>query len=133
MLARWYSLFLGFLLVVMGIAALVAPRVVGFGTAPLVTVGVIWLITGIVALWYGFRVRNIANVRSFAGIIGGLYFLWGIIQLFSAPAAAGPASGGLLASLAGLILLLGALGLSAGLVPAGWLHEGEVMMPGRAV
>ena len=132
MLARWYSLFLGFLLIVMGIAALVAPRVLGFGSAPLVTIGIIWLVTALVALWYGFRVTNIANVRSFADTVGVLYFLWGIVQLFSASAAILPATGSLLASLAILVLLLGALGLSAGLVPAGWLHEGEMLAPGRA-
>ena len=72
MLARWYTLFLGFLLIVMGIASLIAPRVLGVAPGGLVTVGIVWLVTGLLSLWYGFRVTNIANVRYFAGIVGGL-------------------------------------------------------------
>ena len=41
-------------------------------------------------------------------------------------------SGGLLATGAGLLLILGAIGLAAGLVPAAWLHESELLAPGRA-
>ena len=132
MLSRWYSLFLGFLLLVLGIAGLAAPSVVGMATGTLVSISVIWLIVAIVALWFGFGVRNVRGVRWFAGIIGGLFFLWGIIQMVSAPSAATPVTVGLLASVSGLLVFLGSLGLSAALVPATWLQESEAYMPGRA-
>ncbi|MHB9133044.1 MAG: hypothetical protein ACYDBB_18405 [Armatimonadota bacterium] len=131
MLSRWYSLFIGFLLLVMGIAGLFAPRVLGFGTGALVTVSLVWLITAIVALWFGFGVRNTMSVRWFAGIVGGLYFLWGIVQLFSAPAADTVGLSSLLASMSGLLLLLGSLGLAAALVPATWLQEEPMTAMGR--
>ncbi|MHB9129528.1 MAG: hypothetical protein ACYDBB_00375 [Armatimonadota bacterium] len=132
MLSRWYALFLGLLLLVLGVAGLVAPRVLGFGTGTLVTTSLIWLVTAIVALWFGFGVRNAMNLRWFAGIVGGLYFLWGIIQLISSGAAMGVASATLLASLSGLMILLGAIGLAAALTPATWMERRPEVMPGPA-
>lgn len=123
MFSRWYSLFQGFLLIVLGIAGFVAAgRLVG-GQGGLVTISVVWLITGVVSLWTGFAVRNLGSLRWFAGIVGGLYFLWGIVMLFAAPAMYGMVTMSTLISAGGLNLLLGALGLAAALVPATWLHE----------
>ncbi len=133
MLSRWYSIFLGILLLILGIAGLAAPNVLGFGTGTLVTTSFVWLITAIVALWYGFRVRDINSVRRFAGVVGAIYLLWGIVQMMGAPTAETAVNERLLASLSGVMVLLGALGLSAALVPAGWLHEREVMAPGTAM
>lgn len=120
MFARWYTLMLGFLLIVLGIAGLVAAARIPGGSRGLVAISVIWLITALLSLGVGFFVRNISTVRWFAGIVGGLYFLWGIVQLFAAPAAIASVA---IASVAGFILLLGSIGLGAALVPANWLHE----------
>jgi hypothetical protein len=122
MFSRWYSLFLGFLLIVLGIAGFVTAGNLAGDQGGLVTISVIWLITGIVGLWVGFSVKSLGSLRGFAGMVGGLYFLWGIIMAFSAPTAEGLTMT-TLASAGGLNLLLGALGLSAALVPATWLHE----------
>lgn len=116
MLARWYSLFIGFLLVVLGIAGLFAAGSVDIGQGGITTLSIVWLITGAVALWMGFGVKNDRTVRTFALIVGALYFLWGIIQLLAAPAADSTRILTALASTAGFNLLLGALGLAAGLV-----------------
>ena len=117
MFSRWYSLFLGYLLIVFGIAGLVAASVIAGSNAGLVTSSIIWLIVAVVALWIGYGVRNDVTVRWFAGIVGGLLFLWGAIQLFSAGTAE---STGLMAAtgtLGGLMVLLGSLGLAAATVP----------------
>ncbi len=132
MLSRWYAIFLGILLLVVGIAGLIAPRVFGFGTGALVTTSVIWLITAVVSLWYGFGVRNASSLRWFSIIVGGLYLLWGIIQLASSPSVGSVAGASLLASLSGLLVLLGAFGLAAGLVPMTVPMERTTMLPGSA-
>jgi hypothetical protein len=132
MLSRWYAIFLGILLLVLGVAGLIAPRVLGFGTGALVTTSVIWLITAVVALWYGFGVRNLYSLRWFAIVVGGLYLLWGIVQMAGAPQADTAMTSNLLASLSGLMVLLGSIGLAAGLVPMTVSTERETMMPGSA-
>jgi len=134
MLSRWYSIFLGIILIIMGIAGLVAPRFVsGPGTTgTLVGTSIVWLITAVLALWFGFGVRNVRNVRWFAGIVGVIYLLWGIISMISAGRYAGLNAGGVLATTSGLEVLFGALGLAASLVPAYWLHEEGMFMPERA-
>jgi hypothetical protein len=123
MFSRWYALFVGFLLIALGIAGFVAAGSLGGTQGGLVTISVLWLITGIIGLWVGFAVRNLGTLRWFAGLIGAIYFLWGIVMAFSVPSAPGMTTGGTLATAGGLNLLLGALGLSAALVPATWLHE----------
>ena len=123
MFSRWYALFLGFLLVVLGIAGFVTAGNIPGDQGGLVTISVVWLITGIIGLWVGFAVRNLTTLRWFAGIVGALYFLWGIVMAFSAPTADVTTTMSTLATAGGLNLLLGALGLSAALVPATWLQE----------
>ena len=127
MFARWYSLFLGFLLVVLGIAGLVAAGSLPGSQGGLVTISIVWLITAVVSLWYGFGVRDMVNLQWFSGIVGGLYFLWGIVQLFAAPAATTAGVMATVASIAGFNLLIGAIGLAAALVPATWLQEPTAM------
>jgi len=117
MFARWYALFLGYLLIVSGIAGLIAVSALPGSNAGLITTSIIWLIIAVVSLWVGYGLRNDVTVRWYSGILGGLLFVWGVIQLFSAPAAL---TGGLLAmtaSIAGLLVLLGSLGLAAATVP----------------
>jgi uncharacterized membrane protein len=123
MFGRWYALFIGFLLLVLGLAGLVAASQLAGTQGGLLTISIVWLLTAVVALWVGFAAKSYSTTRWFAGIVGGLYFLWGIIQLFAAPAAAAVSVAATFASIAGFVLLLGALGLAAAFVPATWLHE----------
>jgi len=124
MLSRWYSLFLGFLLLVVGIGGLVAARVFSGLVAP----SIIWLIIALISLYVGFAVRNLGTVRMWAGVIGAILFVWGIIQLIASPAATYASSVATVASVGGFMVLLGSLGLAAGLVPATWLHEPTPVM-----
>jgi len=117
MFSRWYSLFLGYLLIVFGIAGLVAASVLEGSNAGLVTSSIIWLIVAIVSLWIGYGVRNDVTVRWYAGIVGGLLFLWGAIQLFSAGTVEAASLMATTATLGGLLVLLGSLGLAAATVP----------------
>lgn len=129
MLSRWYALFIGFLLLILGIAGLVAPRVLGGSAGSLGTYSVIWLLTAIVALYYGFGVRNLVSLRRFAGVVGGLYVLWAIASMITAGTLVSP----IFVVLSMVTLLVGTLGLAAALTPAYWLHEPETTYaPGRA-
>ncbi|HEY3378193.1 MAG TPA: hypothetical protein VGL77_11935 [Armatimonadota bacterium] len=136
MLSRWYSIFLGIMLLILGIAGLVAPRLVtGAGTtATLVTTSVFWLITAVIALWFGFAVRSVNSLRWFAGVVGAIYLLWGIAALVATgrTAAASLNVAGVLATMSGFMVLLGALGLAAALAPAYWLREHEMYAPSNA-
>lgn len=123
MFSRWFALFVGFLLIALGIAGFVAAGSLAGSQGGLVTISVLWLVTGIIGLWVGFAVRNLGSLRWFAGVVGAVYFLWGIIMAFSVPSAAGLTTGSTLAMTGLMNVLLGALGLSAALVPATWLHE----------
>ena len=124
MLSRWYSILLGFLLLVLGVAGLVAAGIIGGTQSGLIVTSIIWLVIALASLWVGYGVRNPVTVRWYAGILGGLLFLWGVIQLFSAPVAT--ADLGLVvmtASLAGFLVFLGAIGIAAASVPANWLER----------
>jgi len=120
MLSRWYSLFLGYLLLVFGVAGLVAASVLPGANSGLITSSIVWLIVAIVAFWIGYGVRNDVTVRWFAGIVGGLLFLWGVIQLFSAGTANTTGLMAATGTLGGLMVLLGALGLAAATMPLGY-------------
>lgn len=117
MFSRWYSLFLGYLLIVFGVAGLIAASQVNDGRGGLVTASIIWLIIAIAALWVGYGVRNDRSVRAFAGILGGILFLWGAIQLLSSPSADSTSLLAATASIGGLMVLLGSLGLAAASLP----------------
>lgn len=136
MLSRWYSIFLGIILLIMGIAGLIAPRLVtGVGTTgTLVGTSIVWLITAILALYFGFGVRSVNALRWFAGIVGVVYLVWGIVAMIAAgrTALGGMNVSGILATMSGLMVLLGSLGLAASLAPAYWLREQETYAPGRA-
>jgi len=125
MLSRWWLLFFGFILVVFGIAGLIAASAIPGTQSGLIVTSIIWLVTAVIALWVGFGVRSANIVRGTAGIIGGLYFAWGIVLLFTGPGLATIAAAGMMASVGGLLVLLGALGLASALVPAGYLYERE--------
>ena len=127
MFSRWYSLFLGYLLIVLGIAGLIAAGSLPGARAGLVTTSIIWLVIALVSFWFGYGVRNMMSVRWYAGIIGGLLFLWGIIQMIAAPSTATMGVAAAMASVAGFLVFLGALGLAAATVPV-WVTE----MPARA-
>lgn len=137
MLSRWYSIFIGIMLLILGIAGLMAPRLITgvTGAGPtLVTTSVIWLITAVLGLYFGFFARSVTGLRWFAGIVGAFYVVWGIVAMASAgrTAVSGFNISGILAGIGGFTLLLGALGLAAALAPAYWLREREVMSPGTA-
>ncbi|MHB9022554.1 MAG: hypothetical protein ACYC7E_00020 [Armatimonadota bacterium] len=133
MVSRWYLFFIGFVLVLFGIAGFVAAGRIDTGSAALVTTSVVWLITAVIALLVAFFVRGTSTVRWTAGIIGALYLLWGAVMLFSAPGLDTVSSAAALAGASGLLILLGALGLAASLVPANWLYrERETMMSSSA-
>lgn len=134
MLSRWYAIFLGIILLVMGIAGLAAPRLITglSSTSPLTGTAIVWIITSLVALYFGFGVRNVTNVRWFAGIVGALYLIWGIISMISMQRTVIVQVTGVLATVSGLLVLLGALGLAAALAPAYWMREEEVYAPGHA-
>ena len=117
MFSRWYSLMLGFLLIVLGIAGFIAASRVTVGHAGLVTISIVWLLTALISFWFGFFVRSYASVRWWAGIVGAIYFVWGIVQLFMAPTTAGMVFTGPLVAIAGFTLLLGSIGLAAAFVP----------------
>ncbi len=122
MLARWYSLFLGFLFIVLGIAGLIVSSRITVGRGGLVATSIIWLIIALVSLGVGFGVSNPLTVRWYSLIVGAILFVWGIIQMIASHAA----TFGMMASLASVglfMVLLGAIGLAAGLVPAVWLRE----------
>ncbi len=125
MLSRWYSLFIGFLFIVLGIAGLVAGSQ---GYSGVVAASIFMLIIAVVALWVGFGVRNLTTVRWFAGIVGALLFLWGIIQMIAAPTANTMGVMTAVASVGGFLVLLGSLGLAAALVPATWTRDERVPM-----
>ena len=117
MFSRWYSLFLGYLLIVFGVAGLIAASQVTVGRGGLITASIIWLIIAIASLWVGYGLRNDRTVRMYSGILGGILFLWGAIQLFSSPSAGSTSLLAATASIGGLLVLLGALGLAAASVP----------------
>lgn len=117
MFARWYALFLGYLLIVSGIAGLIAAGSLPGSHAGLITTSIIWLIIAVVSLWVGYGLRNDTTVRWYSGVLGGLLFIWGVIQLFSAPAMNTVSGIATTASVAGLLVLLGSLGLAAATVP----------------
>ncbi len=117
MFSRWYSLFIGYLLIVFGVAGLIAASQVTTGRGGLVTASIIWLIIAIASLWVGYGMRSDRSVRRYAGILGGVLFLWGAIQLFSSPTADSASLLAATASIGGLLVLLGSLGLAAASVP----------------
>lgn len=117
MFSRWYSLFLGYLLLVFGIAGLIGASVLPGTNAGLITSSVIWLIVAVVSLWVGYGLRNDTTVRWYAGIVGGLLFVWGAIQLFSAGTIESADLMAATGTLGGLMVLLGSLGLAAATVP----------------
>ena len=117
MFSRWYSLFIGYLLIVFGVAGLIAASQVTTGRGGLVTASIIWLIIAIASLWVGYGMRSDCSVRRYAGILGGVLFLWGAIQLFSSPTADSASLLAATASIGGLLVLLGSLGLAAASVP----------------
>jgi purine-cytosine permease-like protein len=120
MFSRWYALFLGYLLIVSGIAGLIAAGSLPGSNSGLITASIIWLIIAVVSLWVGYGLRNDNTVRWYAGILGGLLFIWGVIQLFSAPAANTVSGIASTASVGGLLVLLGSLGLAAATLPAAY-------------
>jgi purine-cytosine permease-like protein len=128
MFSRWYNLFIGFLLVILGIAGFIAAGNIPGSNPGIVTISVIWFVTGLVGLWAGFSLRDLNAVRRVAMTIGVLYFLWGAIMMFSTPAASSVVTGTTLSVTGLLTLLLGSIGLAAGLLPATWTRE----MPGMA-
>lgn len=122
MLNRWYAIFIGILLLVMGIVGFLAPNfltgdLLGFWTP------FIWLITGIIALAVGLAVRNIKTVRTFAGVIGALYLLWGLVGLFAETAfiTTNP--------LGFIVFIIGALGVATALAPIYWVQDQEAYLP----
>ena len=123
MLARWYSLFLGFLFLVLGIVGLTLVGRLPTPYGGLIATLIIWLAVAVVSLWVGFRVRSSSSVRWYAGVLGGLFFVWGVIQLAASPTAVLVGVIATVASVGGFLVLLGSLGLAAALVPAGWLQE----------
>jgi peptidoglycan/LPS O-acetylase OafA/YrhL len=128
MLSREYTIFIGLLLIVMSIAGYLAPEFLGAVDLDIAT-PTIWLLTGIIALALGFVLRSVTAMRWTAGIIGALYFLWGVIAVFTFP------STGIfgLRNLLGMVIVaLGALGLAVALAPAYWLRERETYAPGEA-
>ena len=116
MFSRWYSLFLGYLLLVFGIAGLVAAGTLPDTQGGLITSSIIWLLLAVVSLYVGYGVRNDTSVRWYAGIVGGLLFLWGAIQLFTAPAVGAANLAAMTATIAGVLVLLGSFGLAAATV-----------------
>ena len=57
------------------------------------------------------------SVRWYAGIIGAVLFLWGIVQMIASPAMAATGIMAAVASVAGFLVFLGAIGLAAATVP----------------
>ena len=116
MLSRLYALFLGFFLIMLAIGGYGADQFLGalnLGTlAP-----TIWLITGIAALLVGFFVRNVNTLRTFAGIVGAMYLLWGVIGVV--------ADSNLRDVLITMMAAIGAAGVGAALAPAQWIRERE--------
>lgn len=121
MLSRWYSLFLGFLLIVTGIVGLVAASRLAGPHGGLVASSIIWLIIAIISLYVGFGVRSLPTVQWWSGIIGAILFIWGIIQLIAAPASVTIGLVAAVASLGGFMVLLGSLGLASALTSGLWM------------
>jgi len=82
----------------------------------------VWLIVGLVSLVVGFAVRNVNTLRSYAGIVGGIFLLWGIVGLFTGL--------GLRDILNMALAALGAGGIAAALAPAQWIRERETYAHG---
>jgi uncharacterized membrane protein HdeD (DUF308 family) len=111
MLSRWFAILLGFLLLLLGVGAMLASSAAGVSAATLISVGIIWIITAIVAFWYGFGVREGEGTRWFSGIVGSLFLIWGIVTLFIAAVQ----QSAIWLTLGLFLLVLGALGLAAAL------------------
>lgn len=124
-ISRWYLFALGILLTIFGIGGLVvAPRMVGARGGTIAS-SIIWLATALVAYLVAAMIKDAATVRAIAGVIGVGYLAWGIVGFFSSTALAVTAFSGALATVSGLLILVGAFGLASALVPATWLyHEG---------
>jgi hypothetical protein len=116
MLSRLYALFLGMFLIMLAIGGYGADQFMGAlnlgSLAP-----TIWLLTGLVALAVGFFVRNVNTLRSFAGLVGALYLMWGLIGVV--------ADSNLRDVLITMMAALGAAGVGAALAPAQWIRERE--------
>ena len=121
MLSRWYSLFLGFLLIVTGIGGLVAASRMHVSHSALTTGSIIWLLIAIISLYVGFGVRALPTVRWWAGMIGAILFVWGIITLIAAPALMATGVMAAVASFGGFMVLLGSLGLASALTSGLWM------------
>jgi len=128
----------GILAIVSGILGFFAPAAMrGGATEAVITTSILSLIIGVVALWVGYRVESVRNVRWFAGIIGTIYLLMGIIGTIGSGAAAAQTTGmptlasGLLGVASILTTLIGALGLAAALVPMRPVSE-QALSPGIA-
>ncbi len=128
MLSRVYAIFIGILLIAMAIAGYRAPEFLGaeqlMGWVP-----TIWLLTGIVALVVGFLLKSVPGLRWFAGIVGAIYLIWGLIALFTPP---GTPVINLLHVLSMVMIAIGALGVAVALGPAYWERETETYAPRAA-
>jgi hypothetical protein len=123
LMSRWYLFFVGFMLAVMGITGLtVAVQVGAIAVGAVTTSAVIWLLTATVALLVAFMVRSARTVRWTAGVIGGVYLIWGLFYAGAAPQLGGGAAA-VVAGTGGLQVLLGAIGLASALVPADWVYR----------
>ncbi|MHB0935346.1 MAG: hypothetical protein ACYDCO_23055 [Armatimonadota bacterium] len=122
MLNRWYAIFIGIILLVMGIVGFLAPN---FLTGDLLGFWVpfIWLITGVAALIVGLAVKNIKTVRVFNGVVGGLYLLWGLIGMFAETFAITTNPLGF------IVFLIGALGVASALAPIYWVQDHTTYAP----
>jgi hypothetical protein len=121
MVSRLYALFTGLVLILLAIGGYSSDSFMGASNLGTLT-PTIWLLTGIVALAVGFFVRNVNFLRTFAGIVGAIYLLWGIIGLIG--------DSGLRDVLLMAVSAIGALGLSSALAPAQWIREREVYAHG---
>ena len=122
MVNRWYAIFIGILLLVMGIVGFLAPN---FLTGDLLGFWVpfVWFITGIVMLAVGLAVRNIQTVRAVNGTVGGLYLLWGLIGLFAETLAITTNPLGF------IVFIIGALGVAAALAPLYYATDEAAYLP----
>ena len=121
MLSRLYALFFGFALIILAIGGYSSDTFMGATSLGSLT-PTIWLITGIISLAVGFFARNVNVLRTFSGIVGGIYLIWGVIAMLG--------DSNLRDILITVVATLGAAGVAAALAPAQWIREREVYSHG---
>lgn len=123
LLSRWYLLYLGIILIVFGIAGLVAAGEIRGPKGGLIATAIVWLLTAAIALTVAIMIREPSWVRLASSFIGTVYLAWGIVYLYLAPSLTNFVIAIALAMFSIILIVSGAIGIAAGVVPANWLRE----------